>query len=48
MVNVYRHFLAHPELPSGTYNAGFENISIRDNIVGFIGLYVRDSFSSID
>ena len=30
MVNVYRHFLAHPELPSGAYNAGFENISILD------------------
>jgi len=28
MVNVYRHFLAHPSLPSGCYNAGFENISI--------------------
>ncbi|MCZ2207661.1 SDR family oxidoreductase, partial [Cylindrospermopsis raciborskii] len=28
MVNVYRHFLAHPELPTGCYNAGFENISI--------------------
>ena len=30
MVNVYRHFLAHPDLPSGSYNAGFENISILD------------------
>jgi len=30
MVNVYRHFLANPELPSGAYNAGFENISILD------------------
>jgi nucleoside-diphosphate-sugar epimerase len=30
MVNVYRHFLARPELPSGCYNAGFENISILD------------------
>jgi nucleoside-diphosphate-sugar epimerase len=28
MAGVYRHFLAHPELPSGCYNAGFENISI--------------------
>ena len=28
MVNVYRHFLAHPDLPTGCYNAGFENISI--------------------
>jgi len=30
MVNVYRHFLAKPKLPSGCYNAGFENISILD------------------
>jgi nucleoside-diphosphate-sugar epimerase len=30
LVNVYRHFLAHPDLPSGAYNAGFENISILD------------------
>lgn len=30
MVNVYRHFLAKPNLPSGCYNAGFENISILD------------------
>lgn len=30
MVAVYRHFLAHPDLPSGNYNAGFENISILD------------------
>lgn len=30
MVDVYRHFLARPELPSGCYNAGFENISILD------------------
>jgi nucleoside-diphosphate-sugar epimerase len=30
MVGVYRHFLAKPELPSGCYNAGFENISILD------------------
>ena len=28
MVRVYKHFLAKPELPSGCYNAGFENISI--------------------
>lgn len=28
MVDVYRHFLAKPELPSGSYNAGFENIPI--------------------
>lgn len=30
MIGVYRHFLAKPELPSGCYNAGFENISILD------------------
>lgn len=30
MVAVYRHFLAYPNLPSGCYNAGFENISILD------------------
>lgn len=30
MVNVYRHFLAKPQLASGCYNAGFENISILD------------------
>jgi len=28
MANVYRHFLAHREIPSGCYNAGFENVSI--------------------
>lgn len=26
--NVYRHFLDNPQIPSGCYNAGFENISI--------------------
>lgn len=30
LVNIYRHFLANPELPSGAYNAGFENITIMD------------------
>ena len=30
MVNVYRHFMTKPALPSGCYNAGFENISIMD------------------
>ena len=30
MARVYEHFLAHPDLPSGEYNAGFENISIGD------------------
>ena len=28
IANVYRHFLAKPEITSGCYNAGFENISI--------------------
>lgn len=28
LVDVYRHFLGKPDLPSGAYNAGFENISI--------------------
>ena len=30
IADVYRHFLAHPEIDSGCYNAGFENISILD------------------
>lgn len=30
MANVYRHFLAKPKLPSGCYNAGFENLRISD------------------
>ena len=30
IVNVYRHFLKNSDLPSGCYNAGFENISIMD------------------
>lgn len=30
MIRVYQHFLADPAIPSGTYNAGFENISILD------------------
>ncbi len=30
IANVYRHFLQNPHLPSGCYNAGFENISIMD------------------
>jgi hypothetical protein len=28
MVEVYQHFLARPDLPTGCYNAGFENLSI--------------------
>ncbi len=30
IVNVYRHILANPQIPSGAYNAGFENITILD------------------
>ena len=30
LANVYRHFIANPELASGCYNAGFENIKIRE------------------
>ena len=30
IANVYRHFLENSDLPSGCYNAGFENISIMD------------------
>ena len=30
MANVYRHFLNKPEIESGFFNAGFENISILD------------------
>lgn len=29
LVDVYRHFLTESSIPSGAYNAGFENISIR-------------------
>ena len=28
LVNIYRHFITNPDLPSGAYNAGFENIEI--------------------
>ena len=28
--NVYRHFLAKPEIESGCYNAGFENLKIKE------------------
>ena len=41
LVNVYRHFLANPDLPSGAYNAGFENISILE-----IAEMVRDRTSA--
>ena len=30
LVDVYLHFLVKPDIPSGCYNAGFENISIRE------------------
>jgi len=30
MAGVYQHVINHPEIPSGNYNAGFENISILD------------------
>tara|TARA_B100000674_G_C37981726_1_gene982851 strand:+ start:24080 stop:25030 length:951 start_codon:yes stop_codon:yes gene_type:complete len=30
LANIYRHFLANPQLESGCYNAGFENIKIID------------------
>ena len=30
LVDVYCHFLDNPEIPSGCFNAGFENISIRE------------------
>lgn len=41
LVNVYRHFLANPDLPSGAYNAGFENIPILE-----IAEMVRDRTSA--
>ena len=28
LVNVYKHFVTNPKLPSGYYNAGFENLKI--------------------
>ena len=30
LVNVYKHFITNPNLPSGFYNAGFENLKIID------------------
>ena len=30
IIGVYNHFIKHPAIPSGSYNAGFENISISD------------------
>ena len=29
-IRAYHHFLNNPDLPSGSYNVGFENLSIRD------------------
>ncbi len=28
LINVYNHFIDNPDLPTGAYNAGFENLSI--------------------
>jgi len=41
MVRVYEHFLFERELPSGDFNAGFENISIRE-----IANYIQIKFGS--
>lgn len=41
IVNVYTHFLSNPSLPSGCYNAGFENLSILN-----IAQIVRDSIGA--
>jgi len=30
LINVYKHFISNPSLPSGFYNAGFENLKIID------------------
>ena len=30
IANIYKHFIQNPNLPSGFYNAGFENISIKE------------------
>ena len=30
IIGVYNHFIKNPTIPSGSYNAGFENISISD------------------
>lgn len=49
LVDVYRHFLAKPHIPSGNYNAGFENISIReiaDNVQSKIDAEVSVSESN--
>ena len=41
MVRVYQHFIANRDIPSGCYNAGFENISILD-----IAQLVKDKIPS--
>ena len=41
MVKVYEHFLFGPSLESGDYNAGFENISIRE-----IANYINSKFGA--
>ena len=28
LINIYKHFISNPDLPSGFYNAGFENLKI--------------------
>jgi nucleoside-diphosphate-sugar epimerase len=30
LTNIYKHFISNPKLPSGFYNAGFENLKIID------------------
>ena len=30
IANVYKHLIDHPDIPSGCYNAGFENITIKN------------------
>ena len=41
MIRVYQHFIANRDIPSGCYNAGFENLSILD-----IALLVKDKIPS--
>ena len=49
LVSVYRHFLANPNLPSGAYNAGFENITILEiaqKVAGKLGAELKISESN--
>jgi nucleoside-diphosphate-sugar epimerase len=39
MIRVYEHFLEKDEIASGEYNAGFENISIREIAIHIQKLY---------